>query len=159
MPSRRAGADLGTNFILRRCYSDLLITRFSACRTRQCRSTELLEAQQGRISVGTMMAALRDHGPLAALDPAWNPGRGWLMDTICVHAGFGPTRPGQSTGAMVAHLAPGLPTLWLTGTSGTSSIFKPVYLGGSGLPDMGSEPAGTSKPARCGGPTSACTGR
>ena len=132
------------DFHFARCYSDLVMTRFSACRTRQCRSTELLEAERGRISVGTMMATLRDHGPQAEQDPAWNPGRGWLMDTICVHAGFGPTRPGQSTGAMVAHLKPDLPATWLTGTSGTcTGIFKPVYLGGSGLPDLGPEPEGT----------------
>jgi dipeptidase len=48
---------------------------------------------------------------------------------------------------MVAHLSPDLSTYWLTGTSGTcTSIFKPVYLGGAGLPDrsiLGPEPTGT----------------
>jgi dipeptidase len=88
-----------------------------------------------------MMAALRDHGPQAAADPNWNPGRGWLMETLCVHASLGPTRPSQSTGAMVAHLADDLSTYWLTGTSATcTGIFKPVYLGGAGLPDLGPEP-------------------
>jgi dipeptidase len=135
------------DFHFARCYSDFLITRFSACRTRQRRSTELLEAQRGLVTVETMMAALRDHGSQAELDPAWNPGRGWLMDTLCVHAGFGPTRPSQSTSAMVAHLAPSLQTHWLTGTSATcTGIFKPVYLGGAGLPDMGPEPKGVYDP-------------
>ena len=83
------------------------------------------------------MAALRDHGPQAT-DPLWNPAKGVLTDTLCVHAGFGPLRPGHSTGAMVAHLAPDLPTFWLTGTSATcTGIFKPVYLGDAGLPDLG----------------------
>jgi len=72
------------------------------------------------------------------------------MDTLCVHAGFGPTRPGQSAGSMVAHLSPDLPTYWLTGTSGPCiSVFKPVYLGGAVLPDssvLGPEPAGTYDP-------------
>ena len=96
------------------------------------------------------MAALRDHGPQAAADPTWNPGKGLLMETLCVHTSFGPLRPSQSTGAMVAHLAPDLPTYWLTGTSGTcTGIFKPVYLDGAGLPDLsilGPEPTGTYDP-------------
>ena len=132
------------DFSFARCYSDFLVTRLSACRARQCRSTGLLQENEGTICVETMMEALRDHGPLAAQDPAWNPGRGWLMDTVCVHAGFGPTRPSQSTGAMIAHLTPDLPTTWLTGTSGTcTGIFKPVYLGGARLPDFGPEPNAT----------------
>lgn len=57
------------------------------------------------------------------------------METLCVHAGFGPTRPSQSVGAMLAHLIPGMPVVWVTGTSGTcTSIFKPIFLGGAGLP-------------------------
>ena len=132
------------DFHFARCYSDLIFTNLDGCKTRQRRSTELLQAQEGKITVKTMMAALRDHGPRAETDPAWNPGRGWLMETLCVHASMGPTRPSQSTGAMVAHLAPDLPTFWLTGTSATcTSIFKPVYLGGAGLPDLGPEPTGT----------------
>jgi secernin len=131
------------DFHFARCYSDLLYTRLGGCRARQRRSTELLEAQKGRITVETMMAALRDHGPQAD-DPSWSPGRGTLMGTLCVHASFGPLRPGQSTGAMVAHLTSDLPTCWVTGTSATcTGIFKPVYWGGAGLPDLGPEPADT----------------
>ncbi len=131
------------DFHFARCYSDFLYTRFGACRVRQRRSTELLEAQKGHVTVETMMAALRDHGPQAA-DPLWNPGKGVLMDALCVHASFGPLRPGHTTGAMVAHLAPDLPTVWLTGTSATcTGIFKPVY---AGLPDLGSEPTDTYDP-------------
>jgi dipeptidase len=56
---------------------------------------------------------------------------------------MGPTRPSQSTGSLVAHLAPDLPTYWMTGTSGPcTGIFKPVYLGGAGLPDLGPAPTG-----------------
>ncbi len=135
------------DFHFARCYSDFLITTFSACRTRQRRSTDLLEAQKGHITVETMMAALRDHGPRAASDPTWNPGKGWLMENLCAHASMGPTRPTHSTGAMIAHLAPDLPTHWLTGTSATcTGIFKPVYLGGPGLPNLGPEPTGIYDP-------------
>jgi secernin len=135
------------DFHFARCYSDFLYTRLDGCHTRQQRSTDLLEAQRGTITVETMMAALRDHGPQAAADPLWNPGRGWLMEALCAHATLGPTRPDQSTGSMVAHLAPELPAYWLTGTSGPcTSIFKPVYLGGAALPDLGPEPGGTYDP-------------
>jgi dipeptidase len=128
-------------------YSDFLYTNLDGCRTRRARSTELLEAREGQITVETMMATLRDHGKRAAGDESWNPSRGWLMDTLCVHAGFGPTRPSQSVGAMVAHLSPDLTTCWLTGTSGScTAIFKPVYLGGAGLPDLGPEPSGVYDP-------------
>ncbi|MFC2015477.1 C69 family dipeptidase [Chloroflexota bacterium] len=135
------------DFDFGRCYSDFLMTRFDGCRARQRRSTQLLTSGEGAISVKTMMDALRDHGPEASEDPTWSPGRGLLMESLCVHASNGLTRPSQSTGAMVAHLAPDLPTYWLTGTSGTcTGVFKPVYLGGAGLPDLGGEPAGTSDP-------------
>ncbi len=126
-----------------RCYSDLLYTRLDGCRPRQCRSLALLQEAQGSIAAPTLMSFLRDHGPRAAADPAWNPGQGLVMDRLCVHAGLGPTRPSQSTGSLVAHLRPGLPTFWLTGTSGPcTGVFKPVYLGGAGLPDLGPAPAG-----------------
>ena len=42
---------------------------------------------------------------------------------------------------------PDLPTYWLTGTSAPcTGIFKPVYLGGAGLPDLGPEPTGDYDP-------------
>ena len=131
------------DFHFARCYSDLLYTRLDGCQPRQRRSTGLLQETQGSITAQKMMANLRDHGPLAATDTSWNPGQGLLMDKICVHAGLGPTRPSQSTGSLVAHLTPDLPTYWLTGTSGPcTGLFKPTYLGGAGLPDIGPQPAG-----------------
>ncbi len=135
------------DFHFARCYSDFLYTRLDGCRARRRRSTGLLEEQRGSITAETMMAALRDHGPQAAADPAWNPSRGVLMDTICVHASLGPLRPSQSTGSLVAHLSPDLPTYWLTGTSAPcTGVFKPVYLGGAGLPDLGPDPTGDYDP-------------
>jgi len=142
-------------FHFARCYSDFLYTRLDGCRARQSRSTALLEAHKGRITLETMMAILRDHGPQASADPTWNPGKGLLMDKLCVHASFSPLRAIQSTGSMVAHLVPDLPTYWLTGTSGPcTGVFKPAYLGGAGLPDgsaglttgLGPEPTGTYDP-------------
>lgn len=133
-----------SEFDFARCYSDLVFTKLDGCRPRQRRSSRLLEEQRGRYTVLAAMAGLRDHGA-NAVAPAWSPGRGLVMDTLCVHAGLGPTRPSQSTGSMVAHLGNGLPTLWLTGTSAPcTSLFKPVFLGGAGLPDLGAEATGTA---------------
>jgi secernin len=135
------------DFDFGRCYSDPLYIRLDGCQVRQPRSTELLEARRGGITVETMMDALRDHGPEAAADPAWNPGKGWMMAALCSHASLGPTRPTGATGSMVAHLAPGMPAFWLTGTAAPcTGIFKPVFLGGAGLPPLGPEPTGTYDP-------------
>lgn len=131
------------DFHFARCYSDFLYTRLDGCTPRQCRSMDLLRKHAGNIEVRTMMNILRDHGPKAENDPTWEPSRGWIMDTLCVHASFGPTRPSQSTGAMVAHLTQDLSTIWATGTSGTcTSIFKPLFLCGESFPPMGSSPTG-----------------
>ena len=135
------------DFHFARCYSDFLYTRLDGSRPRQCRSSELLQAHRGQIDVLRMMDALRDHGPRAEGNPDWDPSRGRLMDTLCIHASLGPLRPSQSTAAMVAHLAPDLQTYWLTGTSATcTSIFKPAFLGGAMLPDLGPQPEGTYDP-------------
>src|SRR5512136_1639842 len=47
------------DFHFGRCYSDFVNTRYSRSRERQCRTTELLAAQRGRITVETVMQALR----------------------------------------------------------------------------------------------------
>jgi dipeptidase len=136
-----------SDFHFANCYSDRLYTRLNGCRARRRRSSELLERHDGEIRPQHMMAFLRDHGREGATNPRWNPGQGFLMNSLCVHAGFGPTRPSQSTGAMVAHLTTDLPTCWLTGTSATcTGLFKPVYLNGAGLPDLGPEPQGSYAP-------------
>lgn len=135
------------DFDFARCYSDFIYTRFGYCETRRKRSTGLLEAHRGDITPKIMMDILRDHGPLADIDPRWSPAKSTKMDALCVHASLLPTHPSQSTGSMVAHLAPDLPTCWVTGTSTPcTGIFKPVYLGGAGLPDLGSEPTGLYDP-------------
>ena len=129
------------DFDFGRCYSDFLFTRFSDARRRQCRTGEFLEARKGRLTVADLMSALRDHGPAAG--PDWTPARGFKGADVCDHAGFGPIRRSQSTGSLVSHLAPGLQTHFLTGTSAPcTSIFKPVWLGAE-LPESGPAPTGT----------------
>ena len=128
-------------FDFARCYSRFLYPTLGRSRARQRRTTELLESRRGKITVLTMMAALRDHGPAAG--PAWSPARGVACRQICQHAGFGPIRGDQATGSMVSHLGPDLQTHFLTGTAAPcTSLFKPVWLGAA-LPDTGPAPAGT----------------
>ncbi|HEC21574.1 MAG TPA: peptidase U34 [Chloroflexi bacterium] len=129
------------DFHFARCYSDFLYTTFSRSKDRQCRTTDLLSAQRGAITVETIIALLRDHGPGAG--PDWSPAYGLAHRQICQHAGFGPIRGDQTTGSMVSHLAPDVQTHFLTGTAAPcTSIFKPVWLGAH-LPGTGPEPDGT----------------
>lgn len=115
------------DFHFARCYSDFLYTRFSRCNERQCRTTDALNAQRGKITVATMMRALRDHG---TTDPQWTPARGLTTFTVCAHAGFGPVRATGTTGSLVSHLAPDGQTHFVTGTAAPcTSIFKPLWLG------------------------------
>lgn len=122
------------------CYSDFIYTRLSDCRYRCQRTTNLLSAAKGQITVATVMAALRDHGVEA--DANWSPGKGVTGADVCMHAGFGPIRGSQSVGSMVSHLHPERPLHFLTGTSAPcTSIFKPFWLDAE-LPDMGPMPEG-----------------
>jgi secernin len=133
------------DFHFARCFSDFLYTRFSDSAARQRRTTELLRAKKGNITVETMMEVLRDHGPRAAGNPSWRPD-GLTNLTVCAHASWGPIRFSQTTGSLVSHLAPDLQTHWLTGTSAPcTGIFKPIYLE-AGLPDLGPEPSETYDP-------------
>ncbi len=127
------------DFHFARCYSDTINTRFSRCNERHCRTTDTLSAQRGKISIATMMRALRDHGDTNA---QWTPARGLTTFTVCAHAGFGPIRATQTTGSMVSHLTPEAQTHFVTATSAPcTSIFKPVWLGNN-LPDTGPAPTG-----------------
>jgi dipeptidase len=128
------------DFHFGRCYSDFIYTRFSDARRRQCRTAELLGARRGQLSVEDLMRVLRDHGPAAGLD--WTPARGLAGTTVCAHAGFGPIRVSQTTGAMASHLAADVQTHFVTGTAAPcTSVFKPVWLGAD-LPEAGLTPAG-----------------
>lgn len=129
------------DFDFARCYSDFLYTRFSDCRRRCTRTSELLSSQPAKITVATMMATLRDHG--RAGEGFWHPDQGLTGATVCMHAGFGPIRGSQTTGSMVSHLHPDCPTHFFTGTAAPcTGIFKPVWQDNP-LPDMGPVPRST----------------
>ncbi|NLH06846.1 MAG: peptidase U34 [Chloroflexi bacterium] len=132
------------DFHFARCYSDFVYTTFGRSHARQCRTTDVLRARKGAITVESVIAALRDHGPASPdAGPDWTPARGIGGRQICQHAGWGPIRGDQATGSMVSHLTPDAQTHFLTGTSAPcTSIFKPVWID-AGLPDIGPEPTGT----------------
>ena len=134
------------DFDFARCYSDFLYTRFSAAHSRQCRSTDLLQANQGRLTATHLMSYLRDHGPDGK--PDWSPGSALCGAVICMHAGYGPVRINQSVGSLVSHLTAERQTHWVTGTSAPcTGIFKPVWIDG-GLPEaVGLAPQGKYDPA------------
>lgn len=128
------------DFDFGRCYSDFLYTRLSDARPRQCRTTDLLRENRGKLSPAHLMAYLRDHGHTKRATS--HQGHGLTGNDVCYHAGFGPVRASQSVGSQVSHLSPELQTHWLTGTSAPcTGVFKPVWLD-SGLPAAGLSPQG-----------------
>lgn len=133
------------DFDFARCYSDFVNTRFSNCRGRCQRTTEILASEQGKITVRTVMRALRDHG---VEDPErWRPDRGLTGSRVCMHASFGPVRASQTVRSQVSHLHPEKATHFFTATAAPcTSLFKPAWID-TGLPDEGSELAGTYDPA------------
>lgn len=134
-----------TEFNFARCYSDWLYTRFGCCRIRQPRSSTRLASECGSLTPRVMMSILRDHGSDGANNASWHPAPA-DPKTLCMHAGFGPTRNSQSVASLVAHLDNALDTAWVTGTSAPcTGIFKPVWLQ-AGLPDLGPSPNGTVNP-------------
>lgn len=86
-----------SDFNFRRCYSDIIYTRGSAGKSRECRSRSLLESSRGKLTVQKFMELLRDHGP----DPDWTPDR-QKQSTLCMHATGRLLRPTQSACSLVA---------------------------------------------------------
>jgi len=130
------------DFDFARAYRTWLYTRFSESTARQQRTTDLLRAHKGQITVETMMAVLRDHGAGSGAS-GWTPHKG-SNKSICAHAADPILRKSQATGSMVARLGADVQTYWVTGTSAPClSIFKPLYLVGAPWPDLGPEPGGT----------------
>ena len=115
------------DFSFARCYSDFLYTRFSDCRKRRARSLELLTDQGGKITVETVMSALRDHGQADGSQRSAD--KSIAGADICMHASLGPIRGSQTTGSMVSYLDDKTPLHFLTGTAAPcTSTFKPVWL-------------------------------
>ncbi len=133
----------GRTFNFADCYSDWFYHTFTACRTRQGRSSDLL-GEMKPLDVTGALAILRDHGG----DDAYRPDSHFLMNHICAHSANGLSRHAtQSTSSLVAHLSSEARTVWATGTSAPcTGIFKPTQLEGEVVLDTGPELTGKYNP-------------
>jgi len=134
----------GESFHFARCYSDWFYTTFSACRTRQSRSSQLLNNQKNTFNVRSAWAVLRDHGS----EENYRPDGHFLANHVCAHAANKLSRHStQTTGSLVAHLKPNENTFWVTGTAAPcTAVFKPVWFKHKVLPDIGPAPAAKYQP-------------
>jgi dipeptidase len=131
-------------FSFRKCYSDVLYTRFSDSQKRQVCTTDLLQQARGRITPRVMMDVLQSHsGENVA---GWSPDQGIVGADVCMHVGFGPIRQSQTVASLVSHLKAGETVHWFTGTASPClSLFKPAWFD-AGLPAMGPGPTGIFDP-------------
>lgn len=126
----------GTTFHFAKCYSDWFYTTFSACRKRQERSSEMLNAASGELDIQGAFNILRDHG-----DDEYRPDSHLLIGAVCMHAANGLSRNDNTTGSLVAHLKKETNTYWATGTAAPcTSTFKPIRFGKEVLPESGPPP-------------------
>jgi secernin len=122
-------------------YSELVLTAFGKGSHRRATTANILKGNKGDVTVRTLMSALRHH------ENGRVPGNNFAQVDICMHAGFGPVRTGQSTASMVVLLDAKRPTLFATGTSAPCmSIFKPLWVD-TPLSDPGLAPMGIYDPA------------
>jgi secernin len=132
------------DFHFARCYSDRLYTTLSDSRSRASCTLGLLSADQGKISVQTAVDILRSHGSKPSSQIRLD--RSLIGAQVCMHSGAGPVRESQTTGSLVAHLAPDQITSWVTATAAPCiSLFKPVWID-AGYPLAETSPQGTYSP-------------
>jgi hypothetical protein len=94
---------------------------------RRQRSTRLLEARRGNLTLADMFSILRDHGA-KELSVGDVHSEETVKRTPCLHA-LTRNYPAQTTGSMVSELAVGGSSHWVTGTAAPCiSIFKPTLL-------------------------------
>ena len=133
----------GETFHFARCYSDWFYTTFSASGRRRSRSLELVGNIKGKLNTAAAFQILRDHH-----EPEYRPDSHFLGNRICAHAANKLARnASQTTGSLVAHLAPGAQTYWATGTAAPcTSVFKPIWFEKEVLPGLGIEPGNRFDP-------------
>ncbi|MFN0122428.1 MAG: C69 family dipeptidase [Blastocatellia bacterium] len=126
--------DMAHDFDFAQAYGDPVYRRTTAGELRRARTREMLTANQGKIGMAEVMAALRDHAHAA-------PDRGWRNCRPCLHAAWHRNRRGgQTTGSMISRLDKDDRQHWLTGTSSPClSVFLPMKTG-AGIMDTGPAP-------------------
>jgi secernin len=104
-------------------YSDFVFTTFGKGAHRRTITAGNIRENAGTVTVQTLMDTLRHH------ENGKFPGNNFNLVDVCMHAGFGPFRPSQTTASMVVLLDANCPTVFATGTSAPcTSIFKPLWV-------------------------------
>jgi dipeptidase len=133
------------DFDFARCYSDPLVTRFSAAVNRRQQTTRGIQSCAKGLGLQEAMDMLRDHQPAGAGQE--NLDKPILGSKVCMHLGFGPVRINQTVGSMVSQLSssgdPSRDIHWFTATAAPcTGIFKPLWID-TRLPAHGPTPQGT----------------
>jgi hypothetical protein len=98
--------------------------RFTKGELRRAASMSALEAARGGIDAMKIFGILRSH---LGYDPA-HPLRGH-MESLCIHAGFGPANSATTASLVVEYRPVGAAVVWFTGTSCPCvSLYKPILL-------------------------------
>jgi dipeptidase len=138
-------ADVPFNFA--RAYGDYEVEIAPRCLRFQ-RATDLLAGQDGKVTIDTMLAHVRDHYDGTFMAPRWSP-QELCFSSICMHSSA--QYRGETASGIVAELrdeaSPLRSSVWHSFSSPCLSAFHPVYLGGVGLPDHLNVGAGTYDPA------------
>jgi len=108
----------GADFNFKKSYSDPLYSKFSCCADRSCLSREVLANSRGKITIDTMMSALRTHSGSA--DDCYRKGS---MKDVCMHAGSLVTS--QTTASLVGELKSGAEYFYTASSLPCISVFKP----------------------------------
>ena len=118
--------------------ADAAKSHIGSAQLRRARSTALLSACAGELTVKDIMRILRDHNPTGEQGFGWVPSRA-VKHSLCVHAGAA-NRNGQTTGAMASEVRKEASVHWFTATAAPClSIFKPL-LANAAVPPHGLRP-------------------
>lgn len=133
--------DVPFNFA--RAYGDYSVEIAPRCFRFQ-RATDLLGRQGGQVTIASMMRHLRDHYDDTFMAPRWSP-QELCFASICMHTSA--QYRGETASGFVAELRddaePLRSSVWHSFGSPCLSAFRPVYLGGVGLPAALNDGAGT----------------
>ena len=123
----------GFSFNPKHLFDGWIKTTLASSDQRQCRSAALIAHRSKPLTIADVFSVLRDHR--ARQD---SPAHGLITSHLCMHAGFGPIRFSQTTGALVSRL-PTCPQQLAThyGTCTALpclSLFKPLWLDMASMP-------------------------
>jgi dipeptidase len=105
--------------------SDPLVTGFSKAVARRACVMDGMSRFSGKSTIRDVFGILRSHGEMEK----W-PDDSLTVNSICMHAGYGPIRIDQTTGSMAVNLSDGRLDVYITGSSlPCISLFQPLHFG------------------------------